>query len=502
MNPHSFQTVCKATAAVVATLILAAPAAAETFYTATPIRLKGQNLSAIATAINASGVIVGYGTPWDAPEVGFMFDAGVVRDLASFVPTGINDAGTLVGWQLDSPGRAFVVTGGVAKEIKAPGAFDIRATAIDAKGTIVGSYRSGGSGPSTRAFALRDGSFDDLGALDGTSPYGTYASAIGSSGEVVGASGIGARSSHAFRWSRAHLTDLGTLGGSFSAATGINHRGEIVGYSTTARDERSRAFVYSDGSMRDLGTPPGDSYAAAINATGEIVGQRTNDEGRHVAFVLSHGTLRDLDAQVVTGLDGNIYEAVAINDAGQIAANACTRTLDACFAVRLDPVREADRVAIEYHHAAFDHYFLTADVGEIAKLDSGAFEGWARTGQGFVVAPEPRSGTSSVCRFFSTSFGAKSSHFYTASPDECAYVKARLAHDWTFEGEVFSVAAPDMAGACPEGTVPVYRIYNNGQGGAPNHRYTTSPSVRTQMIAAGWIPEGSGALGVSMCALS
>ena len=30
--------------------------------------------------------------------------------------------------------------------------------------------------------------------------------------------------------------------------------------------------------------------------------------------------------------------------------------------------------------------------------------------------------------------------------------------------------------------IPVYRLYNNGQGGAPNHRYTTSLATRTQML--------------------
>jgi len=51
---------------------------------------------------------------------------------------------------------------------------------------------------------------------------------------------------------------------------------------------------------------------------------------------------------------------------------------------------------------------------------------------------------------------------------------------------------------CASGA-PVYRLYNNGHGGAPNHRYTTNTAVRAQMLAQGWIPEGYGALGVMMC---
>jgi len=46
-------------------------------------------------------------------------------------------------------------------------------------------------------------------------------------------------------------------------------------------------------------------------------------------------------------------------------------------------------------------------------------------------------------------------------------------------------------GACPAGTQILYRLYNNGQTGAPNHRYTVSPAIRSQMIAQGFVPEDS-----------
>jgi len=46
---------------------------------------------------------------------------------------------------------------------------------------------------------------------------------------------------------------------------------------------------------------------------------------------------------------------------------------------------------------------------------------------------------------------------------------------------------------------PVYRLYNNSQGGAPNHRYTTSLTTRATMLGKGWIAEGLG-VGVVMCA--
>jgi len=154
--------------------------------------------------------------------------------------------------------------------------------------------------------------------------------------------------------------------------------------------------------------------------------------------------------------------------------------------------------AVEYYHEAFDHYFVTSIADEITKLDNGTFVGWARTGESFPVYADYPANASQVCRFFSTAFDPKSSHFYTPSPSECGDVKANP--DWHFEGLVFAVPVPDAAGNCAAGTAPVYRLYNDGQGAAPNHRYTTSLAVRSTMLAKGWIPEGYGDLGVVMCA--
>lgn len=153
---------------------------------------------------------------------------------------------------------------------------------------------------------------------------------------------------------------------------------------------------------------------------------------------------------------------------------------------------------IEYRHAEWDHYFVTGIADEITKLDNGTFVGWARTGHKFNAYPLNTAGSATVCRFFSTSFAPRSSHFYTPFADECAKVKTNP--DWSFEGDVFAIPVPALDGSCPSGTVPVYRLYNNGQGAAPNHRYTIVLAVRAQMIAAGWVPEGYGDIGVIMCA--
>ncbi len=152
---------------------------------------------------------------------------------------------------------------------------------------------------------------------------------------------------------------------------------------------------------------------------------------------------------------------------------------------------------IEYYHEAFDHYFITGIPDEISKLDAGVFEGWVRTGLKFKGYPTDTPNASNVCRFFSTAFDPKSSHFYTPFATECQDVLVRFK-EWDLEGLVFSIPVPSMDGTCAAGTVPVYRLYNDGQGGAPNHRYTTDLTVRAQMMTKGWIPEGRG-IGVIMC---
>lgn len=149
------------------------------------------------------------------------------------------------------------------------------------------------------------------------------------------------------------------------------------------------------------------------------------------------------------------------------------------------------RQAVEYFHAGWGHYFVTAFPDEIAVLDGGAFGGaWTRTGQTFDVWPAQEPGTSPVCRFFSTSFSPRSSHFYTPFAGECDTL--RQNKDWQFEAIAFHLRTPDAIGDCPAGTAPLYRLYNNGTSGAPNHRYTKSRTIVAHMRGQGWSSEGSG----------
>ena len=158
-------------------------------------------------------------------------------------------------------------------------------------------------------------------------------------------------------------------------------------------------------------------------------------------------------------------------------------------------------VAVEYYYAAWGFYFLTASPAEIVALDGDAFGGlWRRTGQQFNVYPLGGGTASSfvVWRFFSTIFAPKSSHFYTPNVAEYNALVAENGVGWQLEGPVFSAPLPAPDGTCSGGSIPVYRMYNNGMGGAPNHRFTTDINVRDELAGAGWKPEGAG-IGVGFC---
>ncbi len=148
----------------------------------------------------------------------------------------------------------------------------------------------------------------------------------------------------------------------------------------------------------------------------------------------------------------------------------------------------ATATAIEYYHAAFNHYFVTAIADEITKLDNGTFVGWARTGEAFKVFVLGTAGTLQVCRLFSVIPGALiSTHFYTANVPECASLKSNP--DWVFEDNVFGLLPP--APQCPAGTRPLYRAYNNSMGGVPNHRLTAELTTLNLMVLdKGWQQEG------------
>ena len=199
-----------------------------------------------------------------------------------------------------------------------------------------------------RAFSWENGKLKDLGTLGG--PF-SAATAISPSGHVVGKSDTRTddgtpSATHAALWEpgSAQAEDLGTLpGGSNSAASAVNRRGQVVGYSESA-DAPRRAFLYADRVMTDLGSlPASDPYslpisvAGGINDAGYVVGasssvpvypatQKTSDAPSRAVLWLPIGgnlsqpqrRLIDLNTCLAFDTQWTLESARAINNRGEI----------------------------------------------------------------------------------------------------------------------------------------------------------------------------------------
>jgi probable HAF family extracellular repeat protein len=117
------------------------------------------------------------------------------------------------------------------------------------------------------------------------------------------------------------ITDLGTLGGTYSRAAGLNDLGQVTGWSHTSGSSTDRAFLWSaELGMANLGTLGGSrSLAYTINNAGQIVGQSHSGTGFWRAFLWESST-----GMVNLGTPSGTIDSVArgINDSGRIAGFA------------------------------------------------------------------------------------------------------------------------------------------------------------------------------------
>ncbi len=211
----------------------------------------------------------------------------------------------------------------------------------DSAQVAVTSYELLGQGTASRYDGIpgSGGVLRNLGALPGDQ-HG-FANAINAHGQVAGTSQQSGTTSpaRAFRYdgtpgSGGIMHNLGTLGGNYSEAFGINDFGQVTG--TAATDPNGPnpgqfAFLYTGtpgagGMMHNLGALGGsNSTAAAINNTGQVAGSYEIAAGG-----ISHafrydgpagfGIMRDLEPAA----DFSSSSAADINAGGQVVGSMAT----------------------------------------------------------------------------------------------------------------------------------------------------------------------------------
>lgn len=295
--------------------------ACEASLGAAPLSYRATSLGALEGStfsygfdINASGQVTGCSGLEDACQA-FLYSDGRMTALGALggsisVGHAINDSGQITGYALlagDTTSRAFLYSNGTMADLGTLGGRHSEGYDINNSGQVAGSS---GTGNDIHPFLYSSGTMADLATLGGNDNYG-YGYGINNSGQVTGFSS--SPSGHqAFFYSEGVMTLLD--GGSYGYA--INDNGQITGASNIGH-----AFLYSNGSMTDLGTlggGAGSSVGNDINASGQVVGY----SGSH-AFLYSGGTMYDLNRLVSSGLRPNVvlHTASAINDSGWIVAH-------------------------------------------------------------------------------------------------------------------------------------------------------------------------------------
>jgi len=292
-----------------------------------------------ASAINTNGQVVGWAfMAGGTTNHAFVYKNGEMTDLNPLVvgdyseALGINNNGEVVGY---SPRvGAFLYSFGTMITN-----FGGAANGINDSDEVVGGNYSEQGPSSAFLYKYSGGVMTGLGLPSSAS----VANGINNNGQIVGANSQG----RAFLYSSGTMTDLGALpGGGSSEAFSINESGQVVGVSSIDA-VLSHAFLYEGGTMSDLGTLGGSySFANCINDSGQVVGYAYTASNVVLhAFVYSGGAMIDLNSLITNGSGWILESATGINDCGQIVGFG-TNFLGQTHAFLLTPVSKPSLPAL------------------------------------------------------------------------------------------------------------------------------------------------------------
>lgn len=203
------------------------------------------------------------------------------------------------------------------EEIGAINHYHLSMHGLNSKGCIVGQLRNPIEAL-PHAFVWPSGQeIQDLGTLGG--PF-SNAFGVNDSSQVVGTAHADQSATHAFLWDKSEgMRDLGTLGGRDSVTRSINNNCQIVGNSFVGagdpQQEAERAFLWTPaGGTINLGDQFEDwSRAVAINSEGVVLGLRLR-RAVVCAFVWSP----EIGVIDIVGEGGRAFFPCAINDSGLV----------------------------------------------------------------------------------------------------------------------------------------------------------------------------------------
>lgn len=139
------------------------------------------------------------------------------------------------------------------------------------------------------------------------SPY-----AMNNAGQIVGTRGGAGLRAVFYDGARQFLT---LPDAESSLAYGINDAGAVTGVYLSLTDSNAHAFVYRNGSLRDLGA---GTAGFGINASGDVVGVAQAAGGGNTGFLDRNGVRTELGNLGA----GTSAQALGINDRGQIVGNS------------------------------------------------------------------------------------------------------------------------------------------------------------------------------------